>query len=245
MTPRLFFSRRGRQEGGKPGIAGLYGGPQSVFRFCEGSARSLHEPFEFPRLCHLSAVQLCSQQPAENFSNTPNRFHALEMATLAFKPYTYVPTPPRSTSTATRRRPAPKQVSILNKLQQIRSSSTSLSTPRPAAAAAADNDGGYRPGIRGTGTVYGGSNKENDDENEDGRDLPIIEELLFTKLQEQGFAVADPNPGHKERGVKKVATDKRDGSVDQGRSAQSDNSGGSPGEPRPLDPYYKMDGQFF
>ncbi|MCJ1357476.1 MAG: hypothetical protein MMC33_007472 [Icmadophila ericetorum] len=153
------------------------------------------------------------------------------MATLAFKPYTYVPTPPRSTSTATRRRPAPKQVSILNKLQQIRSSSTSLSTPRPAAAAAADDDGGYRPGIRGTGTVYGGSDKENDDENDDGRDLPTIEELLFTKLQEQGFAVADPNPGHKERGVEEVATDERGGSVDQGRSAQSDNSGGSPDDP--------------
>jgi hypothetical protein len=68
------------------------------------------------------------------------------MATFAFKPYIYVPTAPRSKSTATRRKPAPEQISILNKLQHIKSSGASLSTPRPAAA---DDDGGYRPGIRG------------------------------------------------------------------------------------------------
>jgi hypothetical protein len=67
------------------------------------------------------------------------------MATLAFKPYTYKPTAPRSKSAATRCKPAPERASILNKLQQIRSSSASLSTPRPAA----DGDGGYRPGIQG------------------------------------------------------------------------------------------------
>lgn len=122
---------------------------QSVFRFCGGSARSLHEPFDFPVSAIFFAVQLYSQQPAENFSTTPNHIHALEMATFAFKPYTYVPTAPRSKSTATRRRPAPEQASILNKLQHIMSSGASLSTPRPAAAAAADDDGGYRPGIRG------------------------------------------------------------------------------------------------
>lgn len=43
----FFFTERA-SEGGKPGIAGVYSGPQSVFRFCEGSARSLHEPFDFP-----------------------------------------------------------------------------------------------------------------------------------------------------------------------------------------------------
>jgi hypothetical protein len=49
-------------EGGKPGIAGLYGGPPSVFRFCEGSARSLHEPVDFP----VSTISFCSpvMQPA-------------------------------------------------------------------------------------------------------------------------------------------------------------------------------------
>jgi hypothetical protein len=135
---------------GEAWYAGVYGGPQREFRFCEGSARSLHEPVDFPVSAISFVVQLCSQQPAENFSTTPNHFHALEMATFAFKPqYTYVPTPPRPKSTATRHKPAPERVSILNKLQQIRSSSVSLSTPRPAAAAAADDDGGYRPGIRG------------------------------------------------------------------------------------------------
>lgn len=43
----FFFTRRA-SEGEKPGIAGVYSGPQSVFRFCEGSASSLYEPFDFP-----------------------------------------------------------------------------------------------------------------------------------------------------------------------------------------------------
>jgi hypothetical protein len=65
----------------------------------------------------------------------------------------------------------------------------------------------WRVGIwLGTSTVYGGSDKEYDDEiNDDGRDLPTVEKLLLTKLQEEGFAAADPNPGHKERGVEEAA----------------------------------------
>ena len=92
-----------------------------------------------------------------NFSTTPNHFHALEMATFAFKPqYTYKPTPPRSKSTATRRKPAPEQTSILNKLQHIESSGASLSTPRPAAAAAADDDGATGPELEVCdGDVFG------------------------------------------------------------------------------------------
>jgi hypothetical protein len=151
INAEAFFHGDGVRRG-EPGMAGVYGGPQSVFQFCEGSARSLHEPVEFPVSAISFAVQLYHQQPAEKFSTTPDHF-ALEMATFAFKPqYTYVPNPPRSKSTATRRKPAPEQVSILDKLQQIRSSSTSLSTSRPVAAAAmavADGDGDYRPGIRG------------------------------------------------------------------------------------------------
>jgi hypothetical protein len=83
----------------------------------------------------------------------------------------------------------------------------------------------------GTGTVYSGSDKENDDENDDDdRDLPTIEKLLFTKLQEQGFAAADPNPGHIERGVEEAVADERAGSIDHHGSALGDNSGGSTGE---------------
>jgi hypothetical protein len=89
---------------------------------------------------------LCSQQQAENFLNTSNHFHTLEMATFAFKPYTYVPTAPRSKSTGTRRKPAPKQVSIFDKLQHIKPNNAALSTPRPAAA---NDNRGDRPGIRG------------------------------------------------------------------------------------------------
>lgn len=82
-------------------------------RFWEGSARSLHEPFDFP-LCHHFLVRFVQQ--AENFLNTSNYFHTLEMATFAPISYTYVPTAPRSKSTATRRKPALKQSSILDKL---------------------------------------------------------------------------------------------------------------------------------
>jgi hypothetical protein len=102
-----------------------------------------------PSLPSLFTVQLCSQQPAESFLNILNYFRTLEMATLAFKSYTYKPTTPRFKSTATRCRPAPEQVSIINKLQHIISSGASLSTPRQATAAAGDNNGGYRRGIRG------------------------------------------------------------------------------------------------
>jgi len=79
----------------------------------------------------------------------------------------------------------------------------------------------------GTGTVYGRSDKANDDENDD--DFPTIEELLLTKLQEQGFTTEDRDPD-KAGGVKEVASEERDSSVDQSRSAQSDNSGRSPGK---------------
>ncbi|RDL34797.1 uncharacterized protein BP5553_07925 [Venustampulla echinocandica] len=75
--------------------------------------------------------------------------------------------------------------------QYIKSSGASLSTPRPAAVAAADDDGVYRPGIRGTGTVYRRSDKVNDNENDDDRDLLIIEELLLTKLKEYIFTTED------------------------------------------------------
>merc|ERR1711939_557475 len=144
--------------------------------------------------------------------------------------YIYKPTPSRSKNTTTRRKPGPEQLSTLNKLQHIKSSSASLSTPRPAAAAAADDDESYSPGIQGTGTDYGGSDKANNDETDDDRDLPTIEELLFIKLQAQGFTTGVRAPGKTGR-VEEVAADERGGSVDQSRSAQSDNSGGSPDDP--------------
>ena len=87
----------------------------------------------------------------------------------------------------------------------------------------------------GTGTVFGGSDKANNDETDDDRDLPTIEELLFTNLQAQGFTTGGRGPDQTSR-VEEVAADERGGSIDQSRSAQSDNSGGSPGEPRPLHP---------
>jgi hypothetical protein len=98
-------------------MAGLYGGPQSVFRFCEGGTRSLYEPVDFPVSAISFAVQLYSQQLAKNFSTTPNHFHAPKMVIFVESEYIYKPTPLCSKSTATGRKPAPEQVSIFNKLQ--------------------------------------------------------------------------------------------------------------------------------
>jgi hypothetical protein len=47
LIPRHFFTERVLEEG-KPGIAGPYSRPQSVFRFCKNSMRSLYKPFDFP-----------------------------------------------------------------------------------------------------------------------------------------------------------------------------------------------------
>jgi len=82
---------------------------------------------------------LYNQQQAENFLNTSNHFHALEMTAFAPISYTYVPTAPRSKSTATRRKPAPKQSSILDKLQHSKLSEAALSMARLAVA---DDSGG-------------------------------------------------------------------------------------------------------
>jgi hypothetical protein len=81
----------------------------------------------------------------------------------------------------------------------------------------------------GTGSIYGRSDKENNDENDDDRDLPTIEELLLAKLQEQGFATEDRGPD-KTGGVEEAAADEMGGSIDESRSAQSDNSSRNPGE---------------
>jgi hypothetical protein len=85
-----------------------------------GSARAVREayinPLISPSLLSLFAVQLSSQQLVKNFANTLSNFHTLKIATLAFKPYTYKLTTPRSKSIATHCTPIPEQVSILNKL---------------------------------------------------------------------------------------------------------------------------------
>jgi len=62
------------------------------------------------------------------------------MATLESISYTYVPTVPRSKSTKAPRKPYPKQVSILDKIQLSKPSSSALGTPRPPAEVAAADD---------------------------------------------------------------------------------------------------------
>jgi hypothetical protein len=87
-----------------------------------GSARVVREAY----MIHLFAVQLRRQQRAENFLNTSNHFHALEMATFNPISYTYVLTAPRSKIVAARRKPALKQSSILGKNQRTKPSGAAL-----------------------------------------------------------------------------------------------------------------------
>ncbi|KAI9774201.1 MAG: hypothetical protein M1839_001903 [Geoglossum umbratile] len=112
-------------EEGESDMPEVYGGPQSVFRFCEGSTRSRYEPSDF-----LSAIilqsSLCSQQQAGNFMNTSNRFYAREMATFVPISYTYVSTAPRSKSATARRKSDLKPVSIFDKIQRIKRSGAAL-----------------------------------------------------------------------------------------------------------------------
>ena len=68
------------------------------------------------------------------------------MATFVPISYTYVPTAPRSRSTATRSKPALKPVSIFDKLQHINPSSTEFSMPQSAAV---DDYGSGDFGIQG------------------------------------------------------------------------------------------------
>jgi hypothetical protein len=120
---------------------------QSVFQFCEGSARSLQNPLISPSLPSFLQSS-CTASSKQNFSTTYNHFHALEMATFSPISYNYVPTALRSKSAATRCKPASKQLNILDKLQHSKLSYTALDGPQLPAAAAANN-GGYRSGIQG------------------------------------------------------------------------------------------------
>jgi len=121
----------------------LYGEPQS------SSARAVREayiePFDFP-LCHHFPVQIVQPAASREFLNTSNHFHALEWPLFVPISYTYVPTAPRSKSTGTRDEPAPKQFSILDRLQRSKLSEAALSMARLAAA---DDSGGDKLGIRG------------------------------------------------------------------------------------------------
>lgn len=106
-------------------------------RAYSGSARAVREAYMNPLISPYAIIlqsSLYSQQKAENFLNTSNRFHTLEMATFVPISYTYVPTAPRSTSATARRKLTSKQSGIFNKLQRSKLSEAELSTPLPAAA---------------------------------------------------------------------------------------------------------------
>ena len=65
--------------------------------------------------------------------------------------------------------------------------------------------------------------------NDDGYDLPSIEQLLYTTLQKEGFAAEDQRPNNTAFGVGDAIAE-RGGSLDDNGSAPGDNSGGSRGE---------------
>jgi hypothetical protein len=81
-------------------------------------------------------------------------------------------------------------------------------------------------------------------ENDDNHDLPTIEELLLAKLQEQSFATEDRGP-EKTGKVEDAAAGDIGGSIDQSRSAQSDNSGRNPDKALTTYPVVEIDDQFF
>ncbi|KAH0565140.1 hypothetical protein GP486_001473 [Trichoglossum hirsutum] len=151
------------------------------------------------------------------------------MATFDPIPYTYVPTAPRPKSTKALYNRAPRRVSILDKIQCIKASCAPPSTPRPPLAVVIDDDSrNDRPGIRKTGTVYDGNDKEDDDDDDD---LPTIEDLLYTTLKREGFAMENSSPDHRAQGVEEGVLEVRASFIDHNRSASSDSSGSSRDNP--------------
>jgi len=88
-----------------------------------------------------------------------------------------------------------------------------------------------------TSTVYRRNDKTNDKTDNDG-DLPTIKELLLTKLQKQGFTTKDQGLYNTAK-VEEVASKEKRASVDQSKSAQSNDSGGSLGKHAYYTFYYR------
>ncbi len=151
LTSRRFWQRR-HQKRKKHDMTEVFNRLQSVFWFCENDVRSLHELFDFfVSVIFFFAVQLCSQQWAENFLNSFNYFCMLQMATFNPISYTYASTALRFKRAAAHCKPVLKQFSILDKLQYSKLSSTALDGLWLSASvtAAADNNEDYRSDIQG------------------------------------------------------------------------------------------------
>ena len=69
LIPRQISSARASEEV-KPGMA-WHGGTHGVFRFCEGNARSLHEPFDFHwHLFRSPVVQPAAREELLDYSQS-------------------------------------------------------------------------------------------------------------------------------------------------------------------------------
>ncbi|KAI9856261.1 MAG: hypothetical protein M1813_009180 [Trichoglossum hirsutum] len=88
--------------------------------------------------------------------------------------------------------------------------------------AAANDSRSDRPGIRKTSTVYSGNDKEEEDDD----DLPTVEDLLYTTLKREGFAIEDSSIDYRVQGVEEGTC-----SIDRSGSASGDSSGGSRDDP--------------
>ncbi|KAI9866044.1 MAG: hypothetical protein M1813_002011 [Trichoglossum hirsutum] len=83
-------------------------------------------------------------------------------------------------------------------------------------------------GIRKTSTVYSSNDKEKKNKgDDDDDDLLTIEDLLYTTLKKEGFAIEDSSPDYRVRGFEEVAVGERDGFTDYNRSALGRDSGSS------------------
>lgn len=79
-----------------------------------------------------------------------------------------------------------------------------------------------------TGTIYSDNYKENNDDDDDY--LPTVEEILYTALHKEGFAMEGSSPDHTARGIDEVAPEETSSSVDHSRSTPDDGLGTSQSE---------------
>jgi hypothetical protein len=79
-----------------------------------------------------------------------------------------------------------------------------------------------------SGNIHNDIDKENNDDDDDY--FPTVEEILYTALQKEGFAMEESSPDHTARGIDSVAPEETDVSTDHSRSKSDNGSGTSRSE---------------
>lgn len=75
------------------------------------------------------------------------------------------------------------------------------------------------------GNIHRDTDKENNDDYDDY--FPIVEEILYTALHKENFAMKDPSLDHTARGIDEVAPEVTGASADHGKSKPDDGLGTS------------------